>query len=110
MNTQKERLFSEAFPFWESLPLADKEFLFENSYNVHYKKGVNIHDGNECTGLLMVTRGCLRVYMLSEEGKEITLYRLDAGDICMLSASCVLHSITFDEFIDAEEEIGRAHV
>ena len=104
MNTQKERLFSETFPFWEALPKADKEFLFENSYNVRYKKGVNIHDGNECTGLLMVTRGCLRVYMLSDEGKEITLYRLDAGDLCMLSASCVLHSITFDVFIDAEED------
>ena len=41
--------------------------------------------------------------MLSEEGKEITLYRLAPGEICMLSASCVLQSITFDVFIDAEE-------
>ena len=104
MNTQKELLFSDTFPFWKDLPSFDKEFLFENSYNVHYKKGTTIHDGNECTGLLMVTRGCLRIYMLSEEGKEVTLYRLDAGDICMLSASCVLNSITFDVFIDAEED------
>ena len=104
MNTQKEQLFISTFPFWNDLPLPDKEFLFENSYNVHYKKGTTIHDGNECTGLLMVTRGCLRIYMLSEDGKEVTLYRLDAGDICMLSASCVLNSITFDVFIDAEED------
>jgi CRP/FNR family transcriptional regulator len=40
--------------------------------------------------------------MLSEEGKEITLYRLEAGDVCMLAASCVLGSITFDVFVDAE--------
>ena len=104
MNTQKEQLFISTFPFWNDLPLPDKEFLFENSYNVHYKKGTTIHDGNECTGLLMVTRGCLRIYMLSEDGKEITLYRLFAGEICVMSASCVLNSLTFDVFIDAEED------
>ena len=48
--------------------------------------------------------GCLRVYLLSETGKEVTLYRLNPGDICMLSASCVLQSITFDVFVDAEED------
>ena len=40
--------------------------------------------------------------MLSEDGKEITLYRLAPGEVCMLSASCVLQSITFDVYIDAE--------
>lgn len=42
--------------------------------------------------------------MMSDEGKDITLYRLHRGDMCMLSASCVLNAITFDVFIDAEEE------
>lgn len=42
--------------------------------------------------------------MMSEEGKNITLYRLYPGDMCMLSASCVLQSITFDVMIDAEED------
>ena len=42
--------------------------------------------------------------MLSDEGKEVTLYRLFAGDMCILSASCVLHNITFDVCIDAEED------
>lgn len=41
---------------------------------------------------------------MSEEGKDITLYRLHKEDMCMLSASCVLQTITFDVFIDAEED------
>lgn len=102
-NTTKS-LYLRSFPFWNDLREQDKSFLYENTYEVSYKKGTNIHDGNECTGLLMVKKGCLRVYLLSDEGKEITLYRLDAGEVCMLSASCVLHSITFDVFIDAEED------
>lgn len=42
--------------------------------------------------------------MLSDEGKEVTLYRLFPGDICIFSASCVLESITFDVNVDAEED------
>ena len=52
----------------------------------------------------MVISGSLRAYLLSENGKEITLYRFKKGEVCMLSASCVLRSITFDVVIDAEED------
>ena len=41
---------------------------------------------------------------MSEEGKEITLYRLHKGDLCMLSASCVLKAVTFEVLLDAEEQ------
>ena len=65
---------------------------------------MNIHNGSECSGVIFVRSGCLRVYLLSEEGKDVTLYRLYSGDMCMLSASCVLKSITFDIAVDTEEE------
>ena len=54
--------------------------------------------------MIFVRSGCLRVYMMSDNGKDITLYRLHSGDMCMLSASCVLKTITFDVFVDAEED------
>ena len=95
---------SQAFPFWNELSENDKNYLLENSAGLTYKKGRNVHNGNECTGLILVRRGCLRIYMLSEEGREITLYRLNSGGMCMLSASCVIKSITFDVFVDAEED------
>lgn len=66
--------------------------------------GKNVHDGGECSGVILVRSGSLRVYMMSENGKDITLYRLHKGDMCMLSASCVLEAITFDVFIDADED------
>lgn len=99
-----ESIYKDQFPFWEQLSAGDKETMCRSSVLVKYPKGANIHDGSECTGIIIVRTGCLRVYMLSDEGKEITLYRLYSGDICILSASCVLNSITFDVFVDAEEE------
>lgn len=96
-------LFSESFPFWEQITQADRETFCRSANHVSFKKGTNIHDGNECTGVILIRRGSLRLYILSEDGKEITLYRLFPGDICILSASCVFKSITFDVFIDSEE-------
>jgi len=82
----------------------ERENLSRSTQSVHFERGENIHDGGECTGVILIKSGSLRIYMLSEDGKEVTLYRLFPGDICVLSASCVLNSITFDVFIDAEEE------
>ncbi len=102
-NTELDGVFRETFPFWDSLCEADRESLINSSQHIEFKKGTNIHNGNECTGIILLKRGSLRMYILSDEGKEITLYRLFPGEMCMLSASCVLNSITFDVFVDSEE-------
>ena len=82
----------------------DKETFLRSSHRLRFPKGTNIHDGNECTGVILIRSGSLRLYLLSEEGKEITLYRLFPGDMCILSASCVLKTVTFDVFVDSEED------
>ena len=97
-------LFEKSFPFWYSLNDGDRKTFLNSSFNVKYNRGTTVHDGGECTGVIIVKTGVLRLYMLSDEGKEVTLYRLFPGDTCILSASCVLHTITFDVFIDAEED------
>lgn len=103
MNCDFEAIFNKNFPFWDNLDKAEQEFICKNSTSVTFPKGANAHDSSECSGFFFVNSGCLRVYIMSEDGKDITLYRLHSGDMCMLSASCVLQSITFDVFIDAEE-------
>ena len=105
MENKKEiiSLFEKTFPFWNIMSDVDKETFIRSSYELTIPAGTNIHNGNECTGVILIKSGSLRLYLLSEEGKEITLYRLFPGDMCILSASCVLSSITFDVFVDSEE-------
>ena len=89
--------------FWEHLSEFEKNRLTDNTYPVTYKRGETIHSGeNDCIGILLIKSGGLRTYMLSEDGREITLYRLVPGDICVLSSSCVLSNITFDVHIEAD--------
>lgn len=97
-----ESFYETYFPFWSHLNEEDKACLCRHSSLVHFEKEQMVHDSTGCSGLYIVKSGRLRLYMLSDDGKEITLYRLSPGDICMLSASCVLRSITFDVYVEAE--------
>jgi CRP/FNR family transcriptional regulator len=99
-----EPIFKNIFPFWNEISESDRNYICQNTYALTYRKGTTVHNGNECSGVFFVRKGSLRVYILSEEGKEITLYRLHEGNFCMLSASCVLQTVTFDVFVDAEED------
>ena len=99
-----EPIFKNIFPFWNKISESDRDYICQNTYALTYRKGTTVHNGNECSGVFFVRKGSLRVYILSEEGKEITLYRLHEGNFCMLSASCVLQTVTFDVFVDAEED------
>lgn len=96
-------LLSELLPFWKQLKEQEKAQILEHSMLNTYENGQNIHGGYEnCTGVIAIKKGRARVYLLSEEGKEVTLYRLLENDICMLSASCIIRNIAFDIYVDAE--------
>lgn len=92
-------------PFWDKLTDKEKILLQENCKIMSYKKGSHVYSAEEeCLGVLIILSGSLRTYILSDEGREVTLYNLYENDVCVLSASCVLAQITFDVFVDARED------
>ena len=96
---------SDFFPIWNQLASGQQETLIERTKRRAIPKGTLLHSGSlDCTGLLLVQHGQLRAYILSEEGREITLYRLLEGDICLFSASCMMRSIQFEVMIEAEKD------
>ncbi len=93
------------FPFWESLTESEKEYVGRCCILKEYPKGAYIHSGSEdCLGPSLILKGEVRVCLLSEEGREITLYRLLAGECCILSASCIMEKITFDTHMIAQTD------
>jgi CRP/FNR family transcriptional regulator len=64
-----------------------------------------LHNGSaDCVGLFVICSGQLRAFVLSDEGKEVTIYRLFERDICLFSASCMIQSIQFEVMIEAEKD------
>ena len=97
--------FQNYFPVWNKLNTVHQGQILSTLTTRTVKKGTIIHNGgNDCTGLLLVKSGQLRTYILSDEGREITIYRLFDRDMCLFSASCMMRSIQFDITIEAEKD------
>ena len=91
-------------PLWNLLREEEKILVESNLYNVSFKKGELIPKKSEsCFGIIFVKKGSLRVHIISEDGRDVTLYRIRDGEMCTLSSSCVLDAITFEVHIEAEE-------
>ena len=97
--------FENYFPIWNKLSTAQQNQILGSLIMRKVEKGTVIHNGSmDCTGLLLVKAGQLRAYILSEEGREITIYRLFDRDMCLFSASCMMRSIQFEVTIAAEKD------
>lgn len=97
--------FSEYFPVWDKMTPRQQEAVSASLVSRMVKRGTVLHSGStDCTGLLLVQSGQLRAFILSREGREVTLYRLFGRDICLFSASCIMRSIQFDVTITAEKD------
>ena len=97
--------FSAYLPFWDKLNREQQERLSGIIEYRTVKKGTRIHDSSaECLGLVAVRSGQLRAYILSEDGREITISRLFEYDVSLLSASCVMPDMQFNVMIEAEKD------
>jgi CRP/FNR family transcriptional regulator len=96
---------SSCFPIWNKLSETDQNRILQAADSLKVKKDTVLHDSSvDCLGLLVIKSGQLRVYILSEEGREITIYRLFDRDVCLLSASCVMPDMQFNLMIEAEKD------
>lgn len=97
--------FSAYLPIWDKLTAEQQERISNVIEFRSVKKGTHIHDSSaECLGLVMVRSGQLRAYILSEDGREITISRLFEYDVSLLSASCVMPDLQLNVMIEAEKD------
>ena len=97
--------FSQCFPIWNKLTADQQQRLRDVTELQKIPSGTVVHDGSpECKGMVLVKSGQFRAYLLSEEGREVTICRFFEMDICLFSASCVMPNMMFDVFIEAEKD------
>lgn len=100
-----KEIFLEKLPYYKHLTDGQKEKILKFWTKKSYKKGQFIHGHTEeCLGQIFMIKGEARTFVLSEDGREITLFKLNPFDVCVLSASCVISQITFETAIVAETD------
>ena len=96
---------AEYFPIWEQLTAEQQQRIESVIEYRTVKKGTHIQDSSaECLGVVIIRTGQLRAYILSEDGREITISRLFEYDVSLLSASCVMPDLQFNVMIEAEKD------
>jgi len=96
---------SDTLSFWKELNEPQRNYLLQGIVKKQFHTGEAMHSNSEnCAGLFLIHKGQVRAYIVSESGKEITLYRLFDRDVCIFSASCIMKNIAFDIYIEVEKE------
>ena len=97
-----ERLLQ--LPYWDQLTGGERQLVEQSTRRAVFPKGAAVLHSGDCLGLVQVVRGSLRAYLLSEEGREVTIFRVAPGEACVLSATCVMSQITFETHLEAAED------
>ena len=104
-GTGNTAVLEDFLPIWDRLADGQRDRILNSLASRSVRKGTVLHSGSaDCAGLLLVRSGQLRAYILSEEGREVTIYRLFDRDLCLFSASCIIRSIQFDVTVEAEKD------
>ncbi len=102
-GSKMESVFN-MFPFYSDMAEADKKLLRDSVLRKDLEKGqIMMGDHNRCIGIPMVVKGQLRLFRLSEKGREMTLYRIRAGELCILASVCTMGSVEYDFSVEAEK-------
>lgn len=95
----------EGLPFFSNLTKEEKALLQNNIRILEFHEGDLIYTpAKGSLGMVQVLRGSVRAYLISEEGKKATIFRLHEGEFCMLTMSCAMSQITFDVEVEACED------
>lgn len=92
MSTITENLgWLETFPALVQLEPASRTLLSKVARLVEAPVGaMGYHEGEPCSGYVMRLAGRSRVFKTSSSGREILLYRVKAGETCVLTTTCLL--------------------
>ncbi len=101
-----EKIDLTVFPFWERLTKEEKELLQSQARIVRFEENQLIASTEiDCLGVLYIKSGMIRLYLYSEDGREVTIARLAEDDVCLLSASCMLSQVSFPAQVSAESPV-----
>ena len=99
---QQQRLLKH-FPILEEASEEFQQQFFKKATFMNIPAGHTVAaEGSQCQQLALVISGRIRVYKLSESGREITLYRILTGDSCVLTASCIMSNNDFPAIAQTE--------
>jgi len=93
---------STLFPALRGEVLSDFEKVAER---MTFSRGEQLYEqGFPCPFVPFIAKGVVRVFKIGESGREITLYRVPPGQVCVLSSTCSISNKQYPAIAEAEED------
>ncbi len=87
------KVIEEKYCFFKDFTTYEKEKFFKHAKKVNFAKGeILFWQGDLCGGILYIETGSLKVYLQNDDGDEITLYTVEAGEQCIVNTSSSISS------------------
>jgi len=81
--------------------------ILQRTHDFHYPANTMLaSSGALCTGFMLILDGSVRVFQTVEDGREVTLYRIGSGDICLMSLNSLIHDRPFRGNAISETDIA----
>lgn len=101
----------DRFSFFAGMSEEDKKLLRESVIRKDIPEGqIMMGDNTRCSGIPMVMKGQLRLFRISEKGREMTIYRINQGELCILAGVCAMGNTEYDFSIEAETDSVLASI
>ncbi|MBN2557917.1 MAG: Crp/Fnr family transcriptional regulator [Clostridia bacterium] len=96
---------ADKFDFIRKMKPDEFEYLKKNILYKEIKKDEMIFGAHDrCESIPLVIRGQLRLFRVSDEGREMTSYYIMPGNICILAAVCTIGMMEYDFTAQAVED------
>lgn len=106
-----QKIIIDHFPELAQLSVESKKILEDGIHITKAPAGtVMFSEGSECRGYVMLLSGTVRVQKTSEDGREITLYRVEEGESCIMTTTCLISEGEYGAEGIAETDIILATV
>ena len=89
----RHEIIEDKYCFFQDFNTQEKDKFFSHAKKVSFPKGqILFWQGDLCEGILYIESGTLKVYLQNEDGDEITLYNVEAGEQCVVNTSSTITS------------------
>ena len=77
--------------------------ILEQAHKIDMPQGITLLSASDmCSDLILLLEGSIRIYQLAADGREITLYRIKPGDLCMMSLTSLIQNQPFKANAESE--------
>ncbi|RDH84739.1 MAG: Crp/Fnr family transcriptional regulator [endosymbiont of Galathealinum brachiosum] len=106
IHNDRQNELKQAYPFLGDVNDPAWVETINNAKKLNVKPHTTMfHGSSACNKFMLILKGTIRIYQIADDGREITLYRVEAGGLCVLSLNSMLQKHAYNAVAKTETDV-----